>query len=182
MNPNYATTPSAPAGDSNGAASGGVLAETKNKLTTSARDAAAKVKSVAADTTAKAREQAAQIASDKKETAAKTIGGYSAAMRDTAKSLEEKDPNIAYFTARAADRLEGVADYLRSRDLRGLRADAEGLARRHPGVFFGGMFLAGLVLGNVLKASRAKVTDAENDSDDASDATLSFADLPSASI
>jgi hypothetical protein len=31
------------------------------------------------------------------------------------------------------------------------------MARRHPAMFFGGMFLAGLVVGNIVKASRRKL-------------------------
>lgn len=165
MNPQNAPTPSAPAGDSglggSGTQSGGVLTDTKNKITETAKDAASKIKSAASETAAKAKEQASRIATDQKETTAKRIDSYSSAIRDSAKSLEEKDPNIAWFTQRAADKLQGVADYMRTRDFHGLRADAEGLARRNPAVFFGGMFLAGLVLGNVVKASRRKLDDSD---------------------
>ena len=46
---------------------------------------------------------------------------------------------------------------MRNRDFATLRQDAEDMARRHPAVFFGGMFLAGLVVGNFVKASRRNI-------------------------
>lgn len=165
MNPQDAAIPQAPAEEN---AMGGAeesrsaLAETRDKLAQSARDAAARIKSAASDTATQARDRAGHIATEKKETAASRLGDYSSAIHESARSLEEKDPNIAWFTHRAADRLQRTADYVRSRDLSGLRDDAERIARRHPAVFFGGMFLAGLLLGNLVKASRRKLEAGEN--------------------
>jgi hypothetical protein len=135
---------------------GGTLTETKTKITQTARDAASKVKDAASSTAARAKDEAQRFAAEKKESAASRIGSYSSAIHETARSLEEKDPNIAWFTHRAADRLQGVADYVRNRDFSLLRHDCEDIARRHPGAFFGGMFLAGLLVGNIVKASRRK--------------------------
>jgi hypothetical protein len=39
------------------------------------------------------------------------------------------------------------------RSFQDLRRDAEDIARRHPAVFFGGMFVAGLALARFAKAS-----------------------------
>ncbi len=126
---------------------------TKASLTATARDAAGQIKTTAAQTAARARDEAQRLAAEKKSTAAERIEGYSSAMHESAKAFEEQDPNIAWFTHRAADRLHGVADYVRNRDFNDLRHDAEDIARRHPAVFFGGLFVAGLLLGNILKAS-----------------------------
>jgi hypothetical protein len=132
----------------------GTLAETESKIEQTTRDAASKVKGVASDTALRAKEEATRFAAEKKAATARRIGSYSSAMHETASSLEEKDPNIAWFTHRAADKLQGIAEYMRDRDFTALREDAEEMARRHPGAFFGGMFLAGLVVGNMVKASR----------------------------
>jgi hypothetical protein len=48
-----------------------------------------------------------------------------------------------------------LATYVRDRDFAGLREDAASLARRHPAAFFGGMCIAGLVLGSVIRAARS---------------------------
>jgi hypothetical protein len=173
MNPQNSPTPSTPAGgtgtDYGTTESSGTLTETKNKITQTARDAASKVKAAASNTAARAREEAARLASEKKEATVGKIGSYSSAIHETARSLEEKDPNIAWFTHQAADKLQGIADYMRNRDFTALRHDCEDVARRHPAVFFGGMFLAGLILGNIVKASGNKLRESEGYSRDDAD-------------
>jgi hypothetical protein len=163
MNPqNSPTSPTSTAGNEqygSSTESSGTLAETKAKITQTARDTATKVKSAATSTAARAKEEAQRIATEKKEFAAGKIGSYSTAIHDTARSLEEKDPNIAWFTHRAADRLQGIADYMRNRDFAAFKIDAENMARQHPAAFFGGLFVAGLVMGNLVKASRRKLDD-----------------------
>jgi hypothetical protein len=155
--------PQAPVGDSAGGGEGvgATLAQAKQTVTQGARDATAKLKHAASDAASRAREEAARVAQEKKETAAQRIGGYGAAMHDSARAFEEQDPNIAWFAHRAADRIQRVADYVRTRDFGALRRDAEAVARRHPAVFFGGLFLAGLMLGNVAKAGRRARDDDE---------------------
>lgn len=145
---------------------GGTVQNAKQSISATARDAATQLKSAASTTTQRAREEAQRIAAEKKTTAADRLGSYSSAIHESAKSLEEQDPNIAWFTHRAADRLQGVADYVRERDFDDLRHDAEDVARRHPALFFGGLFVAGILLGTVLKASGRRLRE---DSEFASD-------------
>jgi hypothetical protein len=128
-------------------------------LKTAATEKARKLRDAAAASFNRAKEESARIAAEKKSSAADRFGGYGSAIHDTARDLEEKDPNLAWLTHRAADRIEGVAHYIRSRDLRELKTDAEDLARRHPLAFFGGLFVAGLVVGNLLKASGREGSD-----------------------
>lgn len=157
MNPQIPVTPSSPEGAGAGGASmetSGKLTQAKQSITQTARDAASKVKTAAADTATRARTEAERIAEEKKENAANRIGGYGSAIHESAQSLEEQDPNIAWFTHRAANRLQSFADYVRDRDFAGLREDCGAIARRHPAAFFGGMFLAGIVAGNLVKASQ----------------------------
>ena len=161
MNPQNPSNPSVMPGDSasGGSAtqSGGTLTDTKNKITQTARDTASKVKTAAANTAAKAKDEAGRIVSGKKEAAANRVGGYSSALHESAQSFEQRDPNIAWFAHQAADKLQGVADYMRSTNFVGVRNDCESFARRHPSVFFGGLFFAGLMLGNAVNASRRKL-------------------------
>jgi hypothetical protein len=157
------SNPSSSGGESPGGTA--TLSATKEKVTGAVRETAAELKQSASATFSRAKEEAGRLASEKKTETAERIGNYGAAIHSSAKSLEEKDPNIAWLTHRAAERLESVADYVRNRDFGALRSDAEDFARRHPVAFFGGLFLAGLVLGNVLKAS----TSTQNGSTAASD-------------
>jgi hypothetical protein len=117
-----------------------------------------------------ARDKAGRVAQDQQQAAAGKIGGYSDRLRESARSMEEEDPNIAHFANRAADSLQEVADYVRDADFARLRADATSIAQRHPLLFMGGMLAAGLALGNLAKASvqglREETDDAEiNDED-----------------
>lgn len=146
----------APAGDadSGSGTASGTLAQAKQTIARTAREAASSLKSATADSRARVRGEAEKVVTEKRETAASKLGGYSSGLHDSARSFEERDPNIAHFTHRAADGIQRMADYVRSRDLAGLRDDAQDIARRHPAVFFGGLFFAGLVLGNVVKATR----------------------------
>lgn len=156
MNPTPTAPPDISATGEGSAPDAGFPAE-KPKIAQAARDAAAKVKSAASGALTRAKDEAGRLATDKKETAANRIGDYSSAIHESANRLEEKDPNIAWFTHQAADKLHGVADYLRQTDMASLRTDCERIARRHPAAFFGGLFVAGLILGNVVKASRRRL-------------------------
>lgn len=152
MNPSNVSTSPSPTDRS-------PAAETSPDLKTAATEKARQLRDAATSTFARAKEETARLAAEKKSAAADRVGGYSSAIHDTARNFEEKDPNIAWLAHRTADRVEQIAEYIRSRDLQALRTDAEDLARRHPAVFFGGLFLAGVVVGNLLKASRRSGSD-----------------------
>lgn len=144
-------------------AKGQSSSSTKAAVLESARQTASQIKDAASATAHRAAETVQQTASETKAQAADRVEAYGSAIHDSAKSLEEKDPNIAWVTHQAADRLQRVANYVRERDFQGFRQDAENLARRHPIAFFGGMALAGLILGNVIKATGKAVADSSDD-------------------
>jgi hypothetical protein len=143
----------APADESSAGGGSGALTQTKQSL----KEAAAKIKSGAGEAATRVKDSAREYAAENKAAAADRLGGYGAAMHASAESLEEQDPNIAWFTHRTADRLQQAADYVRGRDFAELRSDAEDFARRHPAVFFGGTFALGLILGNLVKASGRRI-------------------------
>ncbi len=156
-NPPVSTTPAGENGLPREPQTGGALTDAKNAVAQTARDTVSKVKSSASSAIARGKDEVERIAAGKKTEVADRVQHYSSAIHDSAKSLEENDPNIAWMTHRAADKLQNIADYVRERNFSDLRHDAENWARRHPAAFFGGLFLAGLVLGNVVKASRRNV-------------------------
>lgn len=127
----------------------GVIAKAKaamDKATEAVKETARKTVSTAKDEGIKAAEM-------RREATASRVGGYGEALHASAEHFEEQDPHIASFVHGVAERIDGVAEYLRHSDLDTLREDAEGFARRNPAIFFGGLFALGLLLGNVAKAS-----------------------------
>jgi hypothetical protein len=129
--------------------------EPRSTIAGTAKEATAKVSAAAGEAASRVKEGAERMVQEKKTTVADRVGAYGSAMHDSARSLEQQDPNIAWLTHRAAERLDSLATYVRDRDLAGLRDDAASLARRHPAAFFGGMCIAGLVLGSVIRAARS---------------------------
>lgn len=104
------------------------------------------------------REYGANVASAQKDRVVNEVGGLSNAARETARRLrEEDDNNIAGYVEAVADRIDGAADYLRKRSAADLLADVQSIARRHPEVVVGGMFVAGLVLGRLLRVGGTQV-------------------------
>ena len=108
----------------------------------------------ASNVLSEAKQTAASLADKQRANVAEQIGSASNAIHRSAQNLEGEDPNIGWLTHRVADRLNGVADYIRGRDLMQLKDDAENMARRHPALFLGGLFVAGLVIGNLAKATQ----------------------------
>src|SRR6188768_1461801 len=127
------------------------------------RNTAEKARRAAAKVATQAKDKVAQVAGEQQGAAADKLGGYSSRLRNTARAVGEEDPNIAYFANRAADRLESVADYVRTTDLARLKQDAAGIARRHPALVMGGLLVAGLILGSVVKASVESLRESERD-------------------
>ena len=140
-----------------------VAEQNRGGIKQAVRSAAENVRAKVSETASNLKNQAVGAVQEQKRAAADRVGGYSAAIHETADSLEENDPNIAWFTHRAAERLQGVADYVRDSDFRSLKTDISNIARRHPIAFFGGLFVAGLVIGNIVKSTGKAADSMEED-------------------
>jgi gas vesicle protein len=128
--------------------------QTSPSLKDSMRQTKETISSKASEVAAQAKERGQEYLHEGKDRTAERIESYGESMHQAADRFErEHDPNIAHYTAMMANKLEHAASYLRQRDFRDLRRDAEELARRHPAVFFGGMFVAGLAAARFFKAS-----------------------------
>ena len=99
-----------------------------------------------------------QLVSRQKDQAAERLGGLAGSLRDVAGKLEQDETmgNFGGYAHRAAEQVDRFSNYLRNGDLNGFFRDAETTARRHPDLFLGGTFLAGLVLARFLKASNPR--------------------------
>ncbi len=103
-----------------------------------------------------AREHVQSLVGARKDRAAEQLGSFAGSLRDAARKLDDGDGGataLGRYANTAAEQVDRVAQYLRDRDLQTFVRDAETFARRHPDVFLGGTFIAGMVLARFFKAS-----------------------------
>ena len=165
MNPSNVSPPSSSTSGA-GTSPGSTVKDKAQEIKTSATESAQQLKHKVAETAAHLKDDAARMADERKREVAERITGYSSAIHDSAKNFENDDPNIAWVTHQAADRLQRVADYVRQRDFQQLKLDAENVARRHPAVLLGGTFVVGMLFGSLLRAGGSSLKEASDlDSD-----------------
>jgi ABC-type transporter Mla subunit MlaD len=116
-----------------------------------AADLADQAQKVSAQVADQAQKVGAQVA-DKADAATTTVGEK---MTDVAQTIRDKAPTsgpVADAADTAAETLERAGTYLREQDLSGIRADLEGIIRRHPIE----SLLIGLGVGYLLARSRRR--------------------------
>jgi hypothetical protein len=120
----------------------------------SAAEAAEQIKMKGAEALDTARQQAENVAGNQKEYLVERLSHCREASRKAAEQLRhDNDPTMAHYADVMAQQFDKGANYVRSRDVRGIARDAENLARKQPEIFFGGMFIAGLAMARFLKSS-----------------------------
>lgn len=129
----------------------GVGQQAKEQVRNLAEDAKRETSRVASQ----AGDYVSGLVTRQKDQAADRLGGVAGALRDVANRLQEQDQATGFgpYATRAADQVDRLSRYLRDRDLNTFFRDTETFARRHPDVFLGGTFLAGLLLARFLKSS-----------------------------
>lgn len=128
--------------------------ETATEARHAAHDAGSDIKQQAKKARDRTLERGKQFAEERKSLAAEECGIFGSAIRAAAQSLEEDgQTSVANYAEMCADQLENTADYLRERRLSDMYHDANGFARKHPEIFLGGLFVAGLAAARFLKAS-----------------------------
>lgn len=118
----------------------------------SQRPAKDKARDAAAAAGDAARAQAQSLFETNKQAAVSNAGVVAHALRSITDELGGEH-SLGRFAQRAADRVEHAARSLEQRDLLATRRSLEETARRSPGLFYGGAFLAGIALARFLKAS-----------------------------
>jgi len=104
---------------------------TVENVTDKAQQVASDVKDRAQQVADKAQQVGSQVA-DKADAATTTVGEK---MTDVAQTIREKAPvsgPVADVADTAADTLQRAGTYLQQQDLADMRADLEGIIRRHP--------------------------------------------------
>lgn len=136
----------------------GTVAQVKEE----AKGLASEAKQEALGLAGQARDHVQNLVGERKDRAAEQIGSFAGSLRDAARKLEDGDGGasaLGRYATTAADQVDRVSQYLRDRDLNAFVRDAETFARRHPDVFLGGTFIAGLILARFFKASERRHQD-----------------------
>ena len=124
-----------------------------------AKGLASEAKNEALGMAEQAKSHVQNLVGERKDRAAEQVSNFAGSLRDAARKLEEGDGGasaLGRYATTAADQVERVSQYLRDRDLNSFVRDAETFARRHPDVFLGGTFIAGLILARFFKASERR--------------------------
>lgn len=127
-----------------------------------AKGLASEAKQEALGMASQARDHVQHLVGERKDRAAEQIGSFAGSLRDAAQKLQDGDGGataLGRYAQTAADQVDRVSQYLRDRDLNTFVRDAETFARRHPDVFLGGTFIAGLILARFFKASERRHQD-----------------------
>lgn len=127
-----------------------------------AKNLAAEAKHEVSGMAGQAREHVQHLVGERKDRAADQIGSFAGSLRDAARKLEDGDGGataLGRYATTAADQVDRLSQYMRDRDLNAFVRDAETFARRHPDVFLGGTFIAGLILARFFKASERRHQD-----------------------
>jgi hypothetical protein len=125
--------------------------QTKNQM----QDMTQQAKETASNLVDQARTQVKTQLTNQKEKAAESLGGVAEAIRQTGSTLEnqEQPMPVGRYVNQAADVIDNVAQYLRTKDLDEMFHQAEDLARRRPAVFIGAAFALGFMAARFLKSS-----------------------------
>lgn len=145
----------------------GRAADVAGAVRESAGSAAGQVKKKAADmtraVTGTIKEEAERLFDEQKGKAASKVTRYGKVIHQAAHALRAvKAEGLAEYVDSAGEKVEGLTDYLEERNLTQVLQDAGEVARRHPGMTIGGMFLTGLALARFLKASAERDESDEN--------------------
>lgn len=101
-----------------------------------------------------ARDQIKSSVITQKDKAADSLGSITEALHVMADSMQrQQHPMLGQCSTSAAEMIDGVTGYLRSRDVDEIVHDVEGYARRNPAVFLGTAFALGFMAARFLKSS-----------------------------
>jgi len=132
----------------------GESAESAQSVKRQVSGVASEVKQGASDLVDGAKAQAVGAVEQRKTAAAESLGTVAEALRGAAHTLADgPTAPLREYAESAAEQVDKVARYLKEKDVQTLARDTETFARRHPEVFLGGAFLAGILAARFLKST-----------------------------
>lgn len=137
------------------------VAASASRVAERAEQAAERAHSGAIERVHEARQRAETRIVESRDRAAQRISRLQDALRSAGDQLRGEDEFVADYVDKVSDQVARVADYVRGADLDHLGRDVQRFARERPGVFFGGAFAVGLMLGRFLRSSAGEIESGE---------------------
>jgi hypothetical protein len=100
----------------------------------------------------KVQEARAQV-EERRNQIGERIKRFGDVLRKTGQEVSGQDQPVAKYIDMASDRIERVASYVSSANIKSLARDAEDIAARRPFAFYGSSLLLGMVAGRLLKGA-----------------------------
>lgn len=117
-----------------------------------ARRVGERAKSEAAGLVGTVRSQIAEQAEAQKAGVADRVASVASHLHHSADDLRDREGWLADLIDRGARELDGFADELKRRDVRGLLGGVESFAHRHPAVFIGSAVAVGFALSRMVRS------------------------------
>jgi hypothetical protein len=116
-----------------------------------------------AQTADRARDKVTENLAHQKERATDQLDSVTSALHTTSSNLRDQDQeSIAGFVDSAADQVERLASYVRSRRVGELVDDLQDVARREPALFIGGAAMLGILGARFLKSTGHRRSDSDD--------------------
>jgi hypothetical protein len=128
------------------------------EVASQAQDAVSQVtqqaQTTAGQVTHQAKQQATSQLESQKTRAVDSLVTVAQALRQTGQQLHEQDQGaVGGYVEQAAERVEGLTNYLRARDVPQLIRETQDFARREPGLFLTGAVALGFIGARFLMSS-----------------------------
>ena len=130
---------------------------TQTRVENSVDQTRARAQQLGSDAQQKVSEQVQSRLDAQKQQVAQSLSGVAQSLRTAGQQLQEQQAGPGRYVQQAADRVEGIAHYLESRDVGEIIDEVEDFARRQPPVFLGAAFTLGVLGARFLKSSRRKL-------------------------
>jgi methyl-accepting chemotaxis protein len=127
-----------------------------DNVTQMAKDNASQLGDAARDFASSAKDKAEEAMAQRKSIGADYIGSLAQATAQAARAFDNDLPQGANFIRQASERIQGVADTVRERDVRELVGEVQEFARKQPTLFFGGAVVLGFAALRFLKSTAPK--------------------------
>ena len=133
---------------------GGPASDVAGKAQDAISQVTQQAQTTAGQVTDQAKQQATSQLESQKARAVDSLVTVAQALRQTGQHLHQQDQAaVGGYVEQAAERIEGLTNYLRARDVPQLIAETQDFARRQPGLFLTGAVVLGFIGARFLMSS-----------------------------